>query len=130
MATDTPFGPATDVPHRRSDDILSMLAERLGAHFSASSIFGAAVERDGVTVIPVASMRFGFGAGGGADASGEQTGEGGGGGGSASPVGYIELKGGGARFVPIVRPASVSAVVAMVVLAGMLILRSGRVGRR
>ncbi len=102
-------------------DGFSRLAERLGASASASSVFGEPVERDGVTVIPVARVRWGVGGGSGrgtggrgrgrkhgkADVSevgelGEQNeqneGIGGGGGVQASPLGFIELRGGQARY--------------------------------
>src|SRR3954447_1039623 len=72
------------------------LAERIGATARASAVFGEAVEGQGVTVIPVARAKWGFGGGsGGRD--GEQ-GAGGGGGMAVSPVGYIELHAGEARF--------------------------------
>jgi uncharacterized spore protein YtfJ len=101
-------------------DGFSRLAERLRASASASSVFGEPVERDGVTVIPVARVRWGVGGGSGrgtgrgrgrgrgkagaAEATelneqGEQNeGTGGGGGVQASPLGFIELRGGQARY--------------------------------
>jgi hypothetical protein len=72
------------------------LAEKVGATARASAVFGDAVEREGVTVIPVARAKWGFGGGSGGR-EGEQ-GTGGGGGTSVSPVGYIELRAGEARF--------------------------------
>ena len=77
----------------------------------ASTIYGTPVERDGVTVIPVAAARFGIGAGSGSDPSKRQEGEGGGGGGAITPAGYIELKDGRSRFVPIVHPGRMLALV-------------------
>jgi uncharacterized spore protein YtfJ len=72
---------------------------------SASAVFGDAVTRDGVTVIPVAKVRWGFGGGSGTgsdhDADGKgDVGEGAGGGGGvmASPLGYIEIRDGEAVF--------------------------------
>jgi uncharacterized spore protein YtfJ len=81
------------------------LAEKLGATARAARIFGEPVERDGVTVIPVATARWGLGGGGGRKglvARGE--GMGGGGGVVVRPAGYIEIRGGGARYRPIVDP--------------------------
>lgn len=126
METTTPTTPDAGVPRRRADDILSMLADKVGAQFTASSIFGSPVERDGITVVPVAAVRFGFGGGGGGDASAEQEGDGGGAAGTGGPVGYIELKDGGSRFVPIVRPARMLALVCTTALAALLIARAGR----
>jgi uncharacterized spore protein YtfJ len=118
--------PTADVPRHHADDILGSLAEKVGARFSATNVFGAPVERDGVTVIPVATMRFALGGGGGGDAASEQEGEGGGAFGAGGPAGYIELKDGASRFVPVVHPARMAALVCAAVLGGMLIVRVGR----
>ncbi len=86
-----------------SNRVLDTLAGRLGAKASASAVFGEAVVRSGVTVIPVAAMRWGFGGGAGSGSKtggGVDTGEGSGGGGGviASPVGFIEVRDGSAVF--------------------------------
>jgi len=78
---------------------LTRLAERLGAKAAASAVFGTPVERDGVTVIPVARVRWGFGGGGGGGRNEKaQDGWGGGGGVQAVPLGFIEVKDGGAQY--------------------------------
>ena len=110
-------------PRRRTDEVLSLLAERIGAKLSSSTVFGTPVERDGVTVVPVAAARFGFGAGGGSDPAKHQEGEGGGGGGGVVPVGYIELKDGRSRFIPVVHPARMLALASCAILAALAILR-------
>ena len=94
------------------------LAERIGARFGSTAVFGEPVEAEGVTVIPVARSTWGFGGGTGSRPEAEGEGEGGGGGGSTSPVGFIELREGRATFRPIVdlRPF---------VLAGALGLAAG-----
>ena len=128
MATEAPTA-AAGVPAGRADDILAKLAEQVGARLTSSSIYGSPVERGGVTIVPVATVRFGFGGGGGSDASGKQEGEGGGAIGVGAPVGYIELKNGRSRFVPIVHPARMAALVCATVIAGMVVfqrLRSRR----
>jgi uncharacterized spore protein YtfJ len=114
----------TAVPRRRGDEMLSMLAERIGARLGAATVFGAPVERDGVTVVPVAVARFGIGAGSGTDPGKGQEGEGGGGGGIVAPTGYIELKDGRSRFVPVVHPARMLALVLVAVVAVSVILRA------
>jgi uncharacterized spore protein YtfJ len=114
----------TSVPRRRGDELLSMLAERIGARLGVATVFGAPVERDGVTVVPVAVARFGIGAGSGADPSKGQEGEGGGGGGIVAPTGYIELKDGRSRFVPAVHPARMLALTLSAVIAVFVILRA------
>jgi hypothetical protein len=117
-------------PQRRTDELLGRLAERVGARFEASNVFGTPVERDGVTVIPVATIRFGMGGGGGSDPSKGQEGEGGGGAGTASAAGYIELKDGRSRFVPAVHPARMLLLVCAATLAGLAIMRPLLGGRR
>lgn len=85
--------------------LFEKLAEQLGATAQASHVFGEAVERDGVTVIPVAKARWGLGGGSGRQGRlGRQEGMGGGGGVVVQPAGYIEIKGGETRFRPILDP--------------------------
>lgn len=80
-----------------AEDGLTRLAERLGANAAASAVFGTPVERDGVTVIPVARVRWGFGGGGGGRK--EKAPDGWGGGGvQAAPLGFIEVRDGGAQY--------------------------------
>src|SRR5262245_49153197 len=118
----------TSVPRRRGDEVLSTLAERIGARLEAATVFGAPVEREGVTVIPVAVARFGFGGGSGTDPSKGQEGEGGGGAGSVKPAGYIELKDGRSRYVPIIEPFRMLALLlggsAVVAIAAILVERT------
>ena len=88
----------------RGDDVVQMLADRVGLRAGASAVFGEPVEADGVTVIPVAKVRWGFGGGGGRGIEeGSEKGEvgegsGGGGGVIASPLGFIEIRDGRAEF--------------------------------
>ncbi len=119
---------------RRADQVAATLAERVGSRAGVSAIFGEPVERDGVTVIPVGRVRWGFGGGGGGGAgrgSGEMEGEGSGGGGGAvaAPVGYIQISGGTARYTPIGFPVSPATMVAGAV-AAFLLLRGLRALRR
>ena len=75
------------------------LADRIGKRAGAATVFGDPVERDEITVIPVARAAWGFG--GGSGNAPEGGGEGGGGGAAAWPVGYIEIRGSETRFRPI-----------------------------
>jgi uncharacterized spore protein YtfJ len=87
--------------------LVERIAERVGGVASASAVFATPVERDGITVIPVAKLRWGFGAGGGSGTSSSQdAGSGGGGGGGvlAEPMGYIAFADGHAEFHPIHQP--------------------------
>jgi len=75
------------------------MAERLGVAARTTTIFGDPVERDGLTVIPVARALWGFG--GGVGHRKDADGGGGGGGMQITPIGFIELKNGAAEFRPI-----------------------------
>jgi uncharacterized spore protein YtfJ len=104
------------------EGVIERMAERVGGKASVSAVFGDPIERDGITVIPVAKVRWGFGGGAGRgpvavgpgiagrDApSGSMTddpamggsGTGGGGGVTADPIGYLEIGPDGASFRPI-----------------------------
>ncbi len=129
MSTETSSS-AAQAPRRRTDELLTALAERIGGRLNPSTVYGEPIERDGVTVVPVTAIRVGIGAGGGTDPAKGQEGEGGGGGGTATPAGYIELKGGRSRFVPVVHPLRIAALLCGTVLAGLLILRPETTPRR
>jgi uncharacterized spore protein YtfJ len=103
----------------RSDAFLERIAERLGGSASARAVYADPVERDGVTVIPVAKVRWGFG--GGSGRSGTEGGTGGGGGVQASPMGYIELHNGVAEFRPIKDPVSEMLATVPLVIAGGIV---------
>ena len=109
-----------DVEQNYKDDFLTTIAEKLGAAAKASLVFGEPVERDGVTVIPVAKSRWGFG--GGAGKTKHEYGSGGGGGTLVTPIGFIEITNGGARFQRI-HTVSLPMIV-MSGVAGCLLLRA------
>lgn len=89
-------------------------------------VYGEPLTQGEVTVVPVAEIRYGFGFGGGGGEAEEGEGGGAGGGGSvaARPLGFLELRPGGARFEPIVdvtRIATAGTVVGG--LALLIVLR-------
>lgn len=84
------------ISHETSS-FLEKMAQRLGAHANTKAVYGEPVEKDGVTLIPVAKVGYGFGGGGWLGNKGEG-GDGGGGGLGASPVGYIQIKNGKPQF--------------------------------
>jgi uncharacterized spore protein YtfJ len=92
-----------------ADSFIGTMAEKLGAVARAATIFAEPVERENITVIPVAKARWGFGGGVG-HRKGED-GAGGGGGVQITPVGFIEIKNGEAEFRPI-RTVSVPLMIA------------------
>jgi uncharacterized spore protein YtfJ len=101
------YSNATRDAERSATSLLDRIANRLGNNARAEVVFGDPVTQDGVTVIPVAKVRWGFGGGAGSGSDdgkdGEDYGEGGGGGGglSASPAGFIEISNGRAEYRPI-----------------------------
>jgi uncharacterized spore protein YtfJ len=108
--------------------VIERLAARVGGQADARAVYGTPVERDGVTVIPVARVRWAFGGGGGTGDKGE-SGSGGGGGVMAQPAGYIELKSGTSEFIPIKPQPSPAAVAPLLLAMGltvMLLLRALR----
>jgi uncharacterized spore protein YtfJ len=104
-----------------ADELLQQIGETVGDRAKASTIFGEPVEREGITLIPVAKAKFGFGGGGGKRKHGP--GRGGGGGAAVSPLGYIELRDGTAQFKPITRPTELLAVVAAASLLTLALTR-------
>lgn len=116
----------------RGDDIAERLASKVGLHAGASAVFGDPIERDGVTVIPVAKVRWGFGGGSGRGIEeGSENGEvgegsGGGGGVMASPLGFIEIREGRAEFRRAHDPTSAVPVIIASGIAAWLSLRGLR----
>jgi uncharacterized spore protein YtfJ len=95
------------------NELLERVGQTVGERAQASTIFGEPVEREGVTVVPVAKARFGFGGGGGSGTrdGGEGSGRGGGGGLAVSPVGYIEVRDRSSEFKRISSPIDLLALV-------------------
>jgi uncharacterized spore protein YtfJ len=112
MTTETQDGTAL------ADELVQRIGETIGDRAKVTAVFGDPVEREGITVIPVAKARFGFGGGGGAGGreGDEGSGGGGGGGASVSPVGYIEVGQGTARFRRITSPTDLLPLAAAAAL--------------
>jgi uncharacterized spore protein YtfJ len=108
-----------------ADELLRRIGHLVGDRVTVSTVFGEPMERDGLTVIPVARARFGFGGGGGGGTDGEDHGSGGGGGGGAvvSPAGYIEIRDGVAEYRRIASPADLVALGAAAALAAIALRR-------
>jgi uncharacterized spore protein YtfJ len=99
-------------------DFAERLAKAVGATAKASIAYGDPVERDGVTVIPVARSFWGFGGGGG-DTEG-RVGSGGGGGSLVWPLGHIEIRDGETQFKPLHQPRLALLVVAAAVIVVLI----------
>ncbi|MEX1295258.1 MAG: hypothetical protein AB1Z67_03705 [Candidatus Limnocylindrales bacterium] len=105
--------------------LLERVADTIGLHAGASAVFGEPVERDGLTVIPVAQMIIGTGAGGGTSAD-DESGAGAGGGSVTRPLGYIEMGPAGALFRPIQQPWQNPTLIVSVAFAGLLVAKALR----
>ncbi len=120
MITETEH--ALDMPRMpHQDTLVERLAERLGVNTNAKTIFGDPIERDGVTVIPVARVRYGFGGGGGGRRN--EGGSGGGGGAQVEPLGYIEMKNGTSEFRPIRSARAVTPIIVAGAFTALIVLR-------
>ena len=107
------------------NELLDQIGQSVGKRAQVSTVFGEPVEREGLTVIPVAKARFGFGGGGG---SGSREGDvgsggGGGGGGAVTPIGYIEVRDGSAEFKRISTPKDLAVLVAAGSVAALTVKR-------
>jgi len=101
----------------KQPDILRAIAEDLGLP-TASTVFGEAVERDGITIIPVAKVQMGIGGGGS-----EGHGYGAGGGLRAKPLGYIEIGNDFAIFRPIRDWAELAPLMIVGGVVGLMLLK-------
>lgn len=107
----------------QNSQFLEDLMKKLADNAKATLIFADPVEREGMTIIPVAKMMWGFGGGGGSDKKNAAGGTGGAGGIRTIPVGFIQLKGGKARFQPIFDAGKIIMLFAVWGLLGYLIVR-------
>jgi uncharacterized spore protein YtfJ len=113
---------------RRSPGPVSRLAADVTRGAGAAAVFGRPVAQGGTIVIPVARVRFAFGGGGGRGRHRREAGEGGGGAAVVRPAGFIELRGGRARYRRIRgAPEMVAAAVALAL--AVVAWRAGRPGQ-
>jgi uncharacterized spore protein YtfJ len=122
-ATDEAVDDAREAAEGGMQGLLASMAERVGATANVSAVFGEPVERDGRTVIPVAQSMWGSGAGSGMSED-QGLGSGAGGGAMTRPVGYIELTGSGASFVPLQQPWQDAKLVLAWAVAAWLLSRA------
>ncbi len=99
---------------------------------TAGRVFGAPINQDGLTVVPVAKIGGGGGAGGGAEPAGDASGSGGGFGLTAKPLGVFVISNGRVRWRPaidvnrIVLGGQVVAVTALLVFRAIVKARAAR----
>ncbi len=100
---------------------IESLARSVQDSLTTNTIYGEPITAGGVTVVPVAEVRFGFGGGGGGTGpsgdgggnTGGGSGGGGGGGGGVRPIGFIEITESGSRWVPVEPPQSTQLLKAL-----------------
>lgn len=116
---------------RLVDRIMDGLASRFGGSAVTETIYGAPVERDGVTVITVARVRTAAGAGAGSGSGPAETGSGEGAGGGilviGDPIGYIEISGGRAAFKPVRGVPNPLAILAFAVAVAIMLRGIARI---
>ena len=96
-------------------ELMHAIGERISLEANVKRVYGDPITVEGRTIIPVASVRYGFGAGSRGSRS-PANGDGGGGGGGrlqAVPVGVLEISGDRTRFLHFNpwKPMAISAAV-------------------
>lgn len=108
-------------------DIQEILA-RATDTITVQRVYGTPIERDGVLVIPAATVQGGGGGGSGTGVGptgeGEGSGSGGGYGVRARPVGAFTVRDGSVRWVPAVDVARITRSVAAVLIAALFVRSS------
>jgi uncharacterized spore protein YtfJ len=109
-------------------DPVPKIADVISEHAGARLVYADPIVSEGVTVVPVARVRFGFGGGGGqsprADDARRSVGGGGGGGVIAAPAGFLVLRGDEVSYLPIRDPARTAIALAAGALAISWALRA------
>ena len=101
---------------------IEQLLSRVTDDLTAKRVFGEPIERDGVMVVPVASVRGGAGGGNGGPKGEEGTG--GGGGVSARGLGVYVVKDGNVSWQPALDVTKLAIGGQVFALAFMLVVRS------
>src|SRR2546421_1734945 len=104
-------------------DMVTQVREAISRTMSVHAVFGEPIERDGVTIIPVAQVG-GFGGGRGGGDKDENSGGGGGFGAGSRPLGVFVVKGEDVRWQPAVNVNRAILGGQVVAVALLLVLRS------
>jgi uncharacterized spore protein YtfJ len=100
------------------------LLEKTREVLNARQVIGEPYEKNGITLLPVVSIRGGGGGGGGEAADGAPSGGGGGIGVMARPVGTYVIRGDAVTWLPAIDVNSVILGGQLVAIAALLIARS------
>ncbi len=104
-------------------DLQEMLTGARDA-ITVGRVFGEPYEKNGVTILPAASVRGGGGGGSGESPQGEGKGTGGGFGVTARPVGAYVIRGDEVRWEPAVDVTRMALMGQAVALIALLVIRS------
>jgi len=104
-------------------DVQEMLTGARDA-ITVGRVFGEPFEKNGVTILPAASVRGGGGGGSGESPQGEGKGTGGGFGVTARPVGAYVIRGDEVRWEPAVDVTRMALMGQAVALIALLVIRS------
>lgn len=104
-------------------DVQEVLTQARDA-LTVRRVFAEPYEKDGVTVVAVASVRGGGGGGGGEGPQGEGSGSGGGFGMSARPVGMYLIRGDEVAWRPAVDATRLAIGGQIVAVVALLVIRS------
>ena len=111
-------------------DILESVQQRVSADADVRRVYGEPVNVGDRTIIPVASVGYGFGGGSGSKNGGEEEaaeeGGGGGGGMGASPAGVLEVTADGTRFIEFAASRKLTAALLIGVGVGLILGRLSR----
>ncbi len=102
------------------DEILSKAHDTL----TVGRVYGEPISNNGVTIVPVASVRGGGGGGDGEPGADSAGGSGGGFGVSARPVGVYEIRNDEVVWVPAADTTRVIMLAEVVAIVALLVLRS------
>lgn len=95
------------------NDLFSTIMEHVRTMVDANTIIGQPIQAEGVTLLPISKLSFGFGSGGADFTAGKKAapvsnnfGGGGGAGAKLEPVAFLVVKGDSVRLLPVSPPAS------------------------
>ncbi len=106
-------------------EILDSVQQRVSADADVRRVYGEPVVAGDRTIIPVATVGYGFGGGGGTRDDADEGG-GGGGGVGASPTGVVEITAEGTRFIEFSSPRKLTAALLIGIGVGLLLGRLSR----
>ena len=91
------------------NDLMATTMNKIRDMVDSNTIVGQPIQADGVTLIPISRMSFGFGTGGGEYTQNKNFAGGGGAGVRVEPVAFLIIENGVVRVMPVAVPAYTTA---------------------